>query len=671
MLPLILLVVGVFAQQTFAEEPEAIVGGEPASPGEFPHQVSLRLDGSHVCGGSIIAPNKILTAAHCVVGIAYPPYSNYKVATGTNSISGGEIHTVKSILVHPQYSDKYEDAWKNDIAVITLVEPIKYNQYQQPIALTTTKPTPGQACTLSGWGLIRTNGPLPRNLQKMTQVVVAQNKCQDSHYEMPLTGSHLCTINRYGIGACSGDSGGPLISKGVQIGVTSWVLPCARGEPDVYTDVYYHRNFIQQALYGSIINQTKILTAASCVNYIVDSPYLSNFTIVTGTINTTGGEIHTVKNIIIHSGYTGKLTNSFQNDIAIITLTDSIKYNQNQKPITLAITEPTHKQKCTLTRWGSIKTNDGSIKSILEKMDEDVIDRKRGNNFDIRLRNTQLCAFNRLRNGNCMKLLLSLPVSSLIWPKFNYRSPIMLPFIFLVVGVLAQQTFAEEPEKIVGGTPAALGEFPHQCSLRLSGSHICGCSIIGSTKILTAAHCVDGMARAPYSNFKVATGSISVKGGEIHNVQKVVVHPRYTGKQQDAWNNDVAVITLSNPIQFNANQKPIALTDSPPTAGQKCTLSGWGKISTNGPLANSLLKMEQSVVGLPQCQQIHRGMPLDNSHLCTLNRAGIGACQGDSGGPLISNGVQIGITSWVMPCAQGYPDAYANVYHLRNFILSN
>lgn len=101
----------------FAEEPEAIVGGQSAVLGEFPHQISLRYYNSHICGGSIIGPTKILTAAHCVEGMSP---RNLKVATGTVQINGGEIHSIAKIVMHPEYSDRVEDSWKNDIAVITV-----------------------------------------------------------------------------------------------------------------------------------------------------------------------------------------------------------------------------------------------------------------------------------------------------------------------------------------------------------------------------------------------------------------------------------------------------------------------------------------------------------------------------------------------------------------------
>ncbi|KAL6428328.1 hypothetical protein ACFW04_008549 [Cataglyphis niger] len=245
----------------------------------------------------------------------------------------------------------------------------------------------------------------------------------------------------------------------------------------------------------------------------------------------------------------------------------------------------------------------------------------------------------------------------------------MLPLaIFLFVGVLAP-TFADEPEAIVGGTPAAPGEFPYQVSLNYQGSHVCGGSIIAPTKILTAAHCVDFIRNV--NLLLIKTGSIYSSSGEVHAVKYIRMHPSYDGQQSSAWKCDVAVITLKTSIQYNQYQSPIALADSVPAPGTLATLSGWGLTSATGSPARTLLKMNQNVVSLAQCQQSHYGATLTNTHLCAYNRRGIGACMGDSGGPLVANGKQIGVVSWSQPCAVGVPDVYTNVKQHLYFIQSS
>ncbi|XP_011339310.1 chymotrypsin-1-like [Ooceraea biroi] len=249
----------------------------------------------------------------------------------------------------------------------------------------------------------------------------------------------------------------------------------------------------------------------------------------------------------------------------------------------------------------------------------------------------------------------------------------MLPLtVFLVFGVLAQQTFADEPEAIIGGQRAAPGEFPWQCSLVVDGEHSCGCSIIGPSKILTAAHCLNDVVAPPYTNLRVLTGSIIINQGSSHVVKSARIHPNYIPDISAAWVNDIAVITLETPIQFDKFQTPIPLADSPPVLGTVCTLSGWGLKTVLGNPSKVLLKMDQSIVSNQVCQNNH-GLKVTESHLCAFNRRGSGACTGDSGGPLVCNGKQYGINSWVLPslsCALG-PDGYTNVYHHLQFINSS
>ena len=109
-----------FSLGALAGAPQKIVGGTYAGVGEFPHAVSLRGgDGKHFCGGSIIGPQHILTAAHCVQGRMTYPYTDTTVVSGSNYLSqGGTVHSVKRATVHPSFV--MENSMPNDIAVLTV-----------------------------------------------------------------------------------------------------------------------------------------------------------------------------------------------------------------------------------------------------------------------------------------------------------------------------------------------------------------------------------------------------------------------------------------------------------------------------------------------------------------------------------------------------------------------
>ncbi|XP_071628578.1 chymotrypsin-1-like [Temnothorax longispinosus] len=203
-----------------------IVGGSDAPPGKFPYQISLRKDGRHFCGGSIINRYTILTAAHCcgpldttmLWNIQDPWRSeNLTVHAGTNLLNeSGSAYRVKQAIPHSNFNFMESS---NDIGVLILTTPIEYTQYIQPIPLATSNIAPeGTSCTLSGWGT--TLGTL--------------------------LSSHICTLTRAGEGACHGDSGGPLVARGVQIGVVSFGAPCARGAPAVFTRVSSFTTWIRR-----------------------------------------------------------------------------------------------------------------------------------------------------------------------------------------------------------------------------------------------------------------------------------------------------------------------------------------------------------------------------------------------------------------------------------------
>ena len=102
-----------------AGAPQKIVGGMYAGVGEFPHVVSLRRGGAHFCGGSIIGPQHILTAAHCVEGNMIYPYTDITVVSGSNYLSqGGTVHTIKRATANPFFIKA--QSTPNDVAVLTV-----------------------------------------------------------------------------------------------------------------------------------------------------------------------------------------------------------------------------------------------------------------------------------------------------------------------------------------------------------------------------------------------------------------------------------------------------------------------------------------------------------------------------------------------------------------------
>ncbi|KAG7188818.1 hypothetical protein KM043_008427 [Ampulex compressa] len=229
-----------------------IAGGSEARVGEYPWQVSLQwgyvLGTSHFCGGTILNNNWILTAGHCA--LAVPSYGNLVVKAGKHNIKRKESTEqsvkVAKIIVHEDYNGGVAPY---DIALLKLASPLKFNSAVKPINLPKENSEPSGAVVLSGWGSISlTNEPeMPDTLQHVKMTIVNLPLCKRYIEQVagpsPLHQTNICTGPVYGgISACSGDSGGPLITKGVQpevIGVVSWgIIPCgSSGAPSVYTRV--------------------------------------------------------------------------------------------------------------------------------------------------------------------------------------------------------------------------------------------------------------------------------------------------------------------------------------------------------------------------------------------------------------------------------------------------
>lgn len=135
---------------TYREWSGRIVGGQTAEPGQFPYQISLRLvEHMHLCGGSIIRNDWIVTAAHCTVG--YNPRFLSIVVGAHHFRDVGQLYTIKNIIVHPDFH-----SWEltGDIACIQTDHSIQYSNSIQPISFGTENDFIGAGVHVvsSGWG---------------------------------------------------------------------------------------------------------------------------------------------------------------------------------------------------------------------------------------------------------------------------------------------------------------------------------------------------------------------------------------------------------------------------------------------------------------------------------------------------------------------------------------
>jgi len=212
-----------------------IVGGEPASIGDHPYVVYLAdRSGAQFCGGTLVARDAVVTAAHCAVAMSAADMTVVAGRQDTRT-DNGDTSPVREIWVSPDYTDFGSG---NDIAVVKLAQRLPYRPARVAGTGDTGLYAQGTFATVLGWGRTSEGGERSGVLRGARLPVAGDATCAQAFGNYDGRTMLCAGYPEGGVDACQGDSGGPLVVDGTLIGVVSFGEGCAKpGKPGVYTRV--------------------------------------------------------------------------------------------------------------------------------------------------------------------------------------------------------------------------------------------------------------------------------------------------------------------------------------------------------------------------------------------------------------------------------------------------
>nr|AAC25596.1 trypsin precursor [Diaprepes abbreviatus] len=226
-----------------------IVGGVATTIQDLPWQVAILRNGAQICGGILVAPRVVLTAAHCVTLRLFPTLATLNVRTGsTTHNAGGTRVAVSSRILHAQYQDCETCSPDYDIAVLHLAANANISP-AATIALwdDNTAFAAGVVGTVSGWGATSEGGAGSVTLRRVDVPVIGNVQCRNVYGSIITTRTICAGLAQGGRDSCQGDSGGPYVIQNRLAGIVSFGAGCARaGLPGVYASIPGYRAWIRQ-----------------------------------------------------------------------------------------------------------------------------------------------------------------------------------------------------------------------------------------------------------------------------------------------------------------------------------------------------------------------------------------------------------------------------------------
>jgi trypsin len=208
--------------QTDSPPQAQIIGGSDVPNGKYPFMAAIFEkvgEGppwfyGHICGGTLIDPDSVLTAAHCVTEGQFA--SDLRVAVGRTVLSKnqGYVRNVNRIYIHPYYDSETQ---KNDVAVLKLNSRVNLPWILIPRSTDNRFEQHGRSLRVAGWGETFTEEGYPDRMRE-TQVPVLSDYWAEQFYGDAFFPTVMVAAGKEGKDTCFGDSGGPLFEK-VQVRV--------------------------------------------------------------------------------------------------------------------------------------------------------------------------------------------------------------------------------------------------------------------------------------------------------------------------------------------------------------------------------------------------------------------------------------------------------------------
>ncbi|XP_078374818.1 chymotrypsin-like protease CTRL-1 [Oculina patagonica] len=252
-----ILLLGVSYSQGCGNRPFStrVVNGENASPHSWPWQISLRVHGRHICGGSLIDNDWVITAAHCVD--RNPSPSGYTVVVGAHDRTGTtavqKTFRLKQVFKHEGFGMRH---LRNDIALLQLDGSIQASSKVNTVCLPSSgsRVPVGTKCYITGWGRTVGGGSAANTLQEAMLPVAGYNACERVNGRLvPLDETSMVCAGGQGKGGCQGDSGGPFVcNEGGR-----WVLRGAVSWGHSYCRTDHYTVFARVSSFIEWINQKK------------------------------------------------------------------------------------------------------------------------------------------------------------------------------------------------------------------------------------------------------------------------------------------------------------------------------------------------------------------------------------------------------------------------------